>query len=213
METDKRYFIEGLFIIGFAVAAAFFAVWIADSGKKDDVTYRIRFAESVSGLSLGDAVKFRGVDVGKVESITLDPDNPKLVPVEVRLRKDTPVKTDTKASLRLKGITGVVYVELDGGSPTAPSLASATPEGQIPEIAYQKSNIATLEEQLPTVLKKFSALEDKAGKVITDVGGVTAQIKENPSVLLFGPKDKPAAPSERRKAETIGPRASPSGSN
>lgn len=211
METDKRYFIEGLFIIGFVVAAAFFAVWLANSGKSDDVTYRIHFAESVSGLSLGDPVKFHGVDVGKVKSIALDPDNPKLVQVDVRLGKDTPVKTDTKASLRLKGITGVVYVELDGGSPAAPSLAAATPEGQIPEIGYEKSKIATLEEQLPKVLKKFSALEDKAGKVIADVGGVTSQIKENPSVLLFGPKDKPATASERRKPETIGPRASASG--
>src|SRR5207342_3414441 len=101
METDKRYFIEGLFIIGFAVAAAFFAVWVANSGEKDDVTYRIHFAESVSGLSLGDPVKFHGVDVGKVTSITLDPGNPKLVQVDVRLRKDSPIKTDTKASLRL----------------------------------------------------------------------------------------------------------------
>ncbi len=38
METDKRYFIEGLFIIGFAVAAALFAVWLANSGDSDDVT-------------------------------------------------------------------------------------------------------------------------------------------------------------------------------
>jgi phospholipid/cholesterol/gamma-HCH transport system substrate-binding protein len=211
METDKRYFIEGLFIIGFAVAAALFAVWIANAGDRDDVAYRIRFAESVSGLALGDAVKFRGVDVGKVESIVLDPDNPKLVQVEVRLRKDAPVKTDTKASLRLKGITGMVYVELDGGSPAAPGLAAATPEGQVPEIAYQKSNIATLEEQLPTMLRKFSALEDRAGKVLADVGRVTSQIKEDPSVLLFGAKDKPAPASERRKSETPGPRASASG--
>jgi len=213
METDKRYFIEGLFIIGLLVGMALFFVWLANSGKRDDVLYRIHFAESVSGLSLGDSVKFHGVDVGTVRKMELDRDDPRRVEVDIKLRKEAPVKTDTRASLVLKGITGVVYVELDGGSPTAPSLASATPEGQIPEIAYQKSNIATLEEQLPTVLKKFSALEDKAGKVITDVGGVTAQIKENPSVLLFGPKDKPAAPSERRKAETIGPRASPSGSN
>ncbi len=212
METDKRYFIEGLFIIGFAVAIALFAVWLANSGESDDVTYRIHFAESVSGLSLGDPVKFHGVDVGKVKALALDPANPKLVQVDVRLRKDAPVKTDTKASLKLKGITGVVYVELDGGSPAAPSLAEATPEGQIPEIAYEKSGIATLEEQLPGVLRKFSALEDKAGKVIADVSGVTSQIKENPSVLLRGPKEKTASADERTKPAAAGPRASAGGS-
>src|SRR4030095_8299508 len=112
METDKRYFIEGLFIIGFAIAAALFAVWLVNTGQRDDVIYRIHFAESVSGLSLGDPVKFRGVDVGSVTTIALDAANSQLVQVDVRLRKHTPVKTDTKASLKLKGITGGVYVQL-----------------------------------------------------------------------------------------------------
>ena len=57
-------------------------------------------------------VKFRGVDVGTVKSIRIDPDNSRLVLVEVRLRKETPVKTDTRASLVMKGITGVVFIEL-----------------------------------------------------------------------------------------------------
>ena len=211
METDKRYFIEGLFIIGFAVGIALFAVWLANSGDRDDVIYRIHFAESVTGLSLGDPVKFHGVDVGKVKTMALDPANPKLVQVDVRLRRDAPVKTDTKASLRLKGITGVVYVELDGGSPAAPGLAAATPDGQVPEIPYEKSSIATLEEQLPSVLKKFSALEDKAGKVISDVSGVTSQIKENPSVLLRGPKEKPT--DERNKSGAAAAAAAATGSH
>ena len=102
METDKRYFFEGLFIVVFAVGAALFFVWLHNSGHRDDVTYRIHFAESVSGLALGDPVKFRGVDVGTVRAMALDPDDPRLVQVDVRLRKDTPVKTDTRAILKLR---------------------------------------------------------------------------------------------------------------
>ena len=79
METDKRYFIEGLFIIGFSIAAALFAVWLVNTGHRDDVIYRIHFGESVSGLALGDPVKFRGVDVGSVNTIALDPANAQLV--------------------------------------------------------------------------------------------------------------------------------------
>ena len=77
METDKRYFIEGLFIIGLLAGMAFFFVWLANSGKRDDVLYRIHFAESVSGLALGDSVKFHGVDVGTVRKMVLDPDDPR----------------------------------------------------------------------------------------------------------------------------------------
>lgn len=43
METDRRYFMEGLFIIAFAVAAALFAVWLGSPGQRDDVLYRIHF--------------------------------------------------------------------------------------------------------------------------------------------------------------------------
>src|SRR3979490_910432 len=123
MEAEKHYFLEGVFIIVIAIAAAFAFVWLGKTGHRDDVLYRIHFAESVSGLAVGDPVKFHGVDVGTVTAMTLDSDNPRLVQVDLRLRKGTPVKTDTRASLRLKGITGAVYVELNGGSPTAKMLA------------------------------------------------------------------------------------------
>ncbi|HZM43189.1 MAG TPA: MlaD family protein [Burkholderiales bacterium] len=192
METDKRYFFEGLFIIVFSVAAACLFVWLARSEHRDDVLYRIHFAESVSGLALGDPVKFNGVDVGTVKAMTLDPVDPRNVQVDVKLRKETPVKTDTKASLKLKGITGVVFVELNGGSAAAQSLLAATPEGQIPEIPSEKSAIANIVEQLPKAIAKFSSLEGQAKKVLSDVGEVTAKVKEDPSVLLRRPKEKSA---------------------
>ena len=53
---------------GFFVAAAFFAVWLGSPGRYDDVLYRIHFPDSVSGLTVGDSVKYRGVDVGTVKS-------------------------------------------------------------------------------------------------------------------------------------------------
>ena len=190
METDKHYFIEGLFIIGLSVAAAFFFVWLANTGHSDDVVYRIHFTESVSGLALGDPVKYRGVDVGNVKAMAIDPDDPRRVQVDVRLRKDAPVKTDTKATLKLKGITGTVFIELEGGSPQAQALADATPAGQVPEIASEKSSLASILDELPRVIAKFSAIEDRANKVVADVGGLTRDLKENPSRLIWPSKSK-----------------------
>jgi hypothetical protein len=90
-------------------------------------------------------------------------------------------------------------------------LTQATPEGRIPEIPYEKSGIAVLVEQLPKVVEKFAALEDQAHKAVADVRGVTREIKDNPSVLLWGPKDKNATgapvPHERTQPEASGPRA------
>jgi phospholipid/cholesterol/gamma-HCH transport system substrate-binding protein len=188
METDKHYFVEGLFIIGFSIAAAFFAVWLGSPGRHDDVVYRIHFADSVSGLAVGDPVKFRGVDVGTVKSMYVDSDDPRLVRVDVRLRKETPVKTDTKASLELKGITGVVFIELNGGNPAAQTLLAVTPPDKVPEIPSEKAGLKAMLDELPKLVGKFTAIEDQVKKVVTGVGALTDKVKDNPSLLLRRPE-------------------------
>ena len=202
MESDKHYFFEGLFIIGFALAAAAFAVWLGSSGRRDDVAYRIHFPDSVSGLTAGDSVKYRGIDVGTVKSMSLDPENARLVVVDVNLRKETPVNTDTRASLALKGITGVVFIELNGGDPAAKTLLAVTPAGKIPEIPSERTGLKAMLDELPKVVGKLSALTDKfsglAGKfsliedqvkgVVTGVSELTEKVKANPSLLLRAPK-------------------------
>ena len=172
METDKHYFFEGLFIIGFSIVAALFAVWLGSTGRHDDVVYRIHFPDSVSGLAVGDPVKYRGVDVGTVKTMIIDPDNSRLVLVEVRLRKETPVKTDTKASLAMKGITGVVFIELNGGDPAAQTLLAATPQDKIPEIPSEKTGLKAMLDALPKVVDKFADIEDQIKKVVTGVGAL-----------------------------------------
>ena len=189
MESDKHYFIEGLFVIALSIAAAFFAVWLSRTGDKDDVLYRIHFDESVSGLALGEPVKLVGVDVGTVKTMSIDATDPRRVQVEVNLHKDAPIKADTKATLKSKGITGVSFIELSGGTPGAQTLVAVTPAGQIPEIPAEKSSLTTMLEQLPKVIAKFSTIEDQAKKVVADAGAVTAEVKENPSLLLRGRKD------------------------
>jgi phospholipid/cholesterol/gamma-HCH transport system substrate-binding protein len=190
METDKHYFFEGLFIIVFAVAAAVLAVWLGSPGHHDDVLYRIHFPDSVSGLAVGDPVTFRGVDVGTVKSMSIDPDDSRLVLVKVRLRKETPVKTDTRASLVLKGLTGVVTIELNGGDPAAQTLLAVTPEGKVPEIPSEKTGLKAVLDELPKLVEKFSSIEDQVKKVVTSVGGLTSKVKDNPSLLLRRPEGK-----------------------
>lgn len=90
--------------------------------------YFILFKESVSGLELGSPVKLRGVHVGQVTRIRLNPDNVEQVKVTVLLEEDTPVKEDTAAILQMQGITGMKYVELLEGTREAKRLS---PDGYI----------------------------------------------------------------------------------
>ena len=204
MESDKHYLLEGIFVIVLAVAAAFTFVWLSKTGHRDDILYRIVFNESVSGLKPGEPVKYHGVDVGVVKAMSLDPQDARRVLVDVTLNKLTPVKTDTRAQLKLKGITGLVYIELTGGNPDAQLLAAATPGGQIPEIASEKSQLANVLDQLPKMLEQFGAIGTKTQSVLKDVGVVaknakaasenvkttTEEIKEDPSRLIWKRKKK-----------------------
>ena len=188
MESDKRYFLEGLFVIVLSFALVAFFAWLGRTGNKDDVLYRIHFEESVSGLNMGDPVKYLGVDIGLVDAMAIDPEDPGQVQVDVKLHKDAPIKTDTRATLQFKGITGAYFIELKGSTDKAKTLLSVTEPGEIPEIESKKSTFNTLMEELPKVVAKFSAIEDQTKKVVSDISAVTAKVKENPSVLLRRPK-------------------------
>jgi len=60
--------------------------------------------------------------VGKVQNIKLDPENPQQVQLLFAIEHGTPIKQDTLAVLKSQGLTGIAYVELSGGAPSAPPL-------------------------------------------------------------------------------------------
>lgn len=166
MENDKNYFLVGLFIITMVVIGIWFTLWLTYTGKGDYNHYRIRFAESVSGLDKEGAVKFRGVNVGNVENMAIDPENSKLILVDIRVLKTTPVKTDTTATLKLYGITGAVYVELSGGSENAPPLKAK--KGELPEIRAEQSSVNAIVNRLPQLLEKANRIADQINKIFSD---------------------------------------------
>ncbi len=166
METDKNYFLVGLFVITMILTGIGFTIWLTSAGKGDYNHYRIRFAESVSGLNNESAVKFRGVDIGNVEKISIDPKNSKLIQVNIRVLKSTPIKTDTTATLKLYGITGEVYIELSGGSHDTPELKAIGNE--LPEIQAKPSSIDAILNGLPILLEKANHVANQLSKIFSD---------------------------------------------
>jgi len=196
-----NYAVVGGFVLVLGAALIAGVLWLA-SGGGSHTEYDLYLAlaeESVAGLNVNAPVKYRGVDVGTVKSLIIDPDNSRLVRVEVRLRKDTPVKTDTRASLALKGLTGAVFIELNGGDPAAQTLLAVTPPGKLPEIPSEKTGLKAMLDDLPKLVEKFGALEDQVKKVVTNAGALTEKVKANPSLLLRSPK-KESNEKERNDA-------------
>ena len=73
-------------------------------------------------MNPGSAVEYSGIKVGDVVNLRLDPNDPRVVRVRIRVTTDTPVKDDTGARLGLANITGNALIRLYGGSPDSSPL-------------------------------------------------------------------------------------------
>jgi phospholipid/cholesterol/gamma-HCH transport system substrate-binding protein len=151
-----NYAVVGAFVLVLGAALIAGVLWIASGGaiqKKYDYYLAIE-DESVAGLSLNAPVKFNGVDVGKVRAIKLDPADPERVMLMFAIERGTPVKVDTVAVLKTQGLTGIAYVELDGGARNSPLLGIVAPN-EYPVIRTKPSLSARLENVLTSVLAKL----------------------------------------------------------
>ncbi len=168
MESKVNYTIVGAFVLGLGALLIAGVLWFASGGnlqKKYDL-YVALVDESVAGLNLGAPVKYRGVDVGKVKEIGLNPANTEQVRLLFAIERGTPLKQDTEAVLKSQGLTGIAYVELSGGSPNSPPLQAKG--GGYPEIRTKPSLTARLENVLTTLMAKLDSTSDSVNKILSD---------------------------------------------
>lgn len=144
METRASYVLIGAFTLLAFLSAFSFVLWIGKlSLEREWDYYDIVFKEAVTGLTVGGAVQYNGVQVGEVRKLSLAPNDPRQAIAHVRLNGDTPVKTDTRAKLALLGLTGVAIIQLSDGTPAAPRLAARSGE-TVPRIIADESAMQTL---------------------------------------------------------------------
>jgi phospholipid/cholesterol/gamma-HCH transport system substrate-binding protein len=146
VETKVSYAIVGAFVLVLGAAIVGGVLWISSgrTGRKDYDPYLAYFTESVSGLNLNAPVKYRGVQVGSVREISLDPDDPEKVRLLLAIERGIPIKKDTMAVLSVQGLTGIAFVDLGGGSRAAPPL-EADPNTGIPVITTRPSLLRRLD--------------------------------------------------------------------
>ncbi|HJP20349.1 MAG TPA: MlaD family protein, partial [Alphaproteobacteria bacterium] len=123
METRANHMLIGAFVL-LVVAGIFgFVIWLAKIEiDREFASYHIYFEGSVSGLNKAGEVRYKGIPVGSVKEIVIDPKNPNRVRVRIEVVANTPVREDSEATLELQGITGVSYVQLSGDDPKSPKL-------------------------------------------------------------------------------------------
>ena len=167
MERDARYAAVAVFALA-AIAAAFAFVWWY-SGKGDRRSYEryeIYFDGSVSGLSQGSPVRYLGVDVGRVRSLSVARRDPGRVKVVAEVDSEAPLSGATRARLGLLGLTGLLYIDLQLDPEVDP--ARALEQGDTyPVIMSRKGDIEAFLERLPDLI-------GHAGSVMTRVEALLA---------------------------------------
>jgi phospholipid/cholesterol/gamma-HCH transport system substrate-binding protein len=104
------------------------------------------------------------VDVGKVDRIGIDPQNPLQVRLHFLVAQGTPIKQDSVAVLKTQGLTGIAYVELSGGSLASPPLLAGA-DGVPPTIPFKPSLSARLENVLTSVLGNVDRVSNNLNAV------------------------------------------------
>jgi phospholipid/cholesterol/gamma-HCH transport system substrate-binding protein len=166
MNGKVNYIAVGLFVILLTVALIAGVLWLGAGGsRKEDVPYVVYMNESVSGLSKDAPVNYRGVNVGRVKAIKLDPNDPRRVRILLLVRPGTPIKEDTVATLELQGLTGIANINLTGGSPDSP-LLKPQPGQRYPVIKSKTSLLGRLDQSITTLLNNLIESSNKLNQVL-----------------------------------------------
>ena len=114
----KKYTMEtivGIFVIFGLLCVGYMTVKLGKVNLFGDDSYSLmaKFT-TVAGLRKGSPVNILGIDVGRVERITMDQENLRAV-VELRIKNDIKIYDDAIASIKTEGLIGDKYLSIDPG--------------------------------------------------------------------------------------------------
>lgn len=167
METRASHVLIGSFALAVLLLAFLFVLWLGKlSLDREWAYYDVLFKEAVTGLTVGSAVQYSGIQVGEVRRLQLAANDPGTVVARIRVAGDTPVKTDTTAKLTFTGLTGVAIIQLGGGSAQAPILAGEGSE--VPRILAEDSALAKLFASGEDVVLNVNQLLARASSLLSE---------------------------------------------
>jgi len=209
MENRAYAIAVGLFTLGLGAGVVFIVMWFSGDTEKRDV-YRLESRYAVTGLNVQAPVRFRGVEVGRVDSIAFGSKNGRSILIAVSIKTDTPITRGTYAQLGSQGVTGLAYVILDDDGDKPERLSPADSEKtRIPVRQSFFDEVAgsgkTLVADANEVARRMKLLLDEKNQVqlmktLAGLETATSGISEAASKLEPAFRNMPAVIEEARKA-------------
>jgi phospholipid/cholesterol/gamma-HCH transport system substrate-binding protein len=175
MARKASKFMIGLFVTVGVSIGLIAVIWIgAFKYFEKGATYVTFFNESVQGLQVDSAVKYRGVEVGRVEKIRVAPDS-KLIEVVMKIDLRGELEREYVAQLKAAGITGIVFIELNRKEPGEPNLSPPiTFASEYPMVASKPSDMSQIVSSVQVILEDLKKI---------DTAGISSQIKSTLTVV------------------------------
>ncbi|MGH9867445.1 MAG: MlaD family protein [Candidatus Polarisedimenticolia bacterium] len=157
----------GLFVVGALTVLLAGALWISQVSLfgKQQIPYQVLMKDS-AGVGEGDGVRVAGVEVGRVQRVTLRPGQEWPVALEVVLDPEILVRTDSSARIGSLGLLGSPFLEIDPGSAQAPPLAPGSPI-----MGQEAATLAKLLAQVDQISDKAIHLVDQTTRTLDQISG------------------------------------------
>lgn len=163
METRANYAAIGLFTL-IVIALGFgFVYWLKrfnEAGLRTDLA--VQFAGTVNGLAPGNDVFFNGIKVGNVSGLSFNQADPNKVEVMLSVKGDTPIKADTRAEIAINLLTGVAYVQLQGGTPSGGNILGVAGA----KLAGGEGSFGSLLASAGSVVGKVNVAVDRVNEML-----------------------------------------------
>lgn len=144
MENKSHALAAGAFVLFVSALLVAMAAWLSRDSTERRM-FEISSAESVTGLQAQAGVRYKGVLVGKVTEVGLDPVKLGNVLLKIAVNESVPVTRSTFSTLGFQGVTGLAFVQLeDKGEDSAPLTAAG---GALPRIPMRPGIVSRLTDQ------------------------------------------------------------------
>lgn len=162
MENKSHALAAGTFVLLLIALLVALATWLTRDTSERRL-YELSSAEAVTGLQPQAAVRFKGVNVGKVTAIGFDPEVAGNVLIRISIDSQTPVTSATFATLGFQGVTGLALIQLDDTGDVKQRLAPP-PTGAPARIPMRQGLMSRLSEQGSSILLQ---LEESSRRINT----------------------------------------------
>lgn len=163
MENKSHAIAAGSFVLLLLALLLAMVAWLARDSDTQRV-YEIASAEGVTGLQPQATVRYKGVSVGRVSAIQLDPQARGQVLVRIAVNDTVPVTATTVASLGYQGVTGLAFVQLDDSSPGAQALPTSLAHPA--RIPMRPGLMSRLTEQGSDLLKQLDQASQRVNALV-----------------------------------------------